>query len=128
MNKVVLDSSAILAILNDEPGREKFTDDLLDFAHASTVNLAEVHTKLVSRGWPPDAAWEDATSPISSIIPFDENQAKIVGSLVAQTRPLGLSLGDRACLALGLSLGAPVFTAERAWKKLKLSLPIHIIR
>jgi PIN domain nuclease of toxin-antitoxin system len=59
---------------------------------------------------------------------FSGEQARITGSLVDQTRSLGLSLGDRACLALGLHLGAPVYTADRAWKKLKLGIPIHLLR
>jgi len=47
---------------------------------------------------------------------------------VAQSRPLGLSLGDRACLALGLALKAPVYTADKSWKKLKVGARIHVIR
>jgi ribonuclease VapC len=53
---------------------------------------------------------------------------RIVGNLVAQTRPLCLSLGDRACLALGLALRAPVYTADKSWKKLKVRARIHVIR
>lgn len=128
MNRVVVDASAILAVINREPGQDKLTVALLAHAVASTVNLAEVHAKLVSRGWPPDEAWEDATSAIGEAVAFNEQQAKISGNLVTQTRHLGLSLGDRACLALGLALKAPVFTAERTWKKLKLDIPIHVIR
>jgi uncharacterized protein with PIN domain len=58
----VLDASAILAVINAEPGAEKLTPDLLAGAVGSAVNLAEVQTKLVSRGWTSDQAWEDATS------------------------------------------------------------------
>jgi ribonuclease VapC len=61
-------------------------------------------------------------------VSFTEEQARIAGALTARTRTLGLSLGDRACLALGIALRAPVYTADRAWKKLKLDVPIHIIR
>jgi PIN domain nuclease of toxin-antitoxin system len=92
------------------------------------VNLAEVQTKLVSRGWTSEQAWEDATSPVREVLSFDEEQARIAGDLVIPTRHLGLSLGDRACLALGMALKAPVYTAEKAWKKLKLSVRIHVIR
>jgi ribonuclease VapC len=128
MNRIVLDASAILAVINREPGAEKLTPALLASAAASTVNLAEVHTKLVSRGWPLAQAWEDATSPVREVLPFDEHQARIAGDLVAHTRRLGLSLGDRACLALALALKVHVYTAEKAWKDLKLSLRIHVIR
>ena len=128
MNSVVLDASAILALINAERGADKFTPELLSRAVCSTVNLAEVQAKLVGRGWPPEDAWEDATSPIREAVPFTDEQAKIAGSLVALTRALGLSLGDRACLALGISLKAPIYTAEKSWNKLKLGVRIHSIR
>ncbi len=128
MSDIVLDASAILAIINAEPGSEKLTPELLRDAVSSTVNLAEVQAKLVSRGWPAEEAWADAISPIREAVPFDSDQAKVAGSMVAVTRQLGLSLGDRACIALGLSLRAPIFTAEKLWSKLKLGVRIHVIR
>ena len=128
MNKVVLDASVILAVINSEPGQEQLTSELLSRSVCGAVNLAEVYGKLLSRGWPPDEAWEDATSPVQQVLPFDSQQARIAGDLTEPTRHLGLSLGDRACIALALSLRVPVFTAERNWKKLKLQVPIHVIR
>jgi ribonuclease VapC len=128
MNWIVLDASAILTVINDEPGAEKLTPDLLARAVGSTVNLAEVQTKLVSRGWTPEQAWEDAISPLREAVSFDEEQARIAGDLVIQTRHLGLSMGDRACLALGIVLKVPVYTAEKVWKKLKVGVRIHVIR
>ena len=128
MNSVVLDASAILAVVNGEAGQEKLTPEVLAAALCSTVNLAEVQAKLVSRGWSPDDAWEDATSPIRAAVPFSEEHARVAGSLVVLTRSLGLSLGDRACLALGIAMKAPVYTAEKAWSKLKLGIPVHVIR
>jgi PIN domain nuclease of toxin-antitoxin system len=128
LNKVVLDASAILAIIKGEPGTEKLSPQLLSHAAASTVNLAEVQTKLVHAGWSPAQAWEDATSPIREIISFDSKQARIAGDLALDTKHLGLSLGDRACLALGLALDAPVYTTERLWKQLKLEVGVHVIR
>jgi ribonuclease VapC len=128
MNRVVLDASAILAVISGEPGGEKLTPDLLAGAVGSAVNLAEVQTKLVSRGWTSADAWEDATSPVREVLSFDEEQARIVGDLVTLTRPLGLSLGDRACLALAMALKAPVYTAEKAWKKVRVGVRVHIIR
>jgi PIN domain nuclease of toxin-antitoxin system len=118
----------MLAVLNHEPGAEKLTPAMLSNAAGSTVNLAEVHTKLVSRGGDPEEAWEDALSSIYEPVPFTEEQAKIAGALVAATRALGLSLGDRACLALALVLKAPVYTTDRSWKKLNLDIRIHVIR
>ncbi len=128
MSRIVLDASAVLALLNREPGTDRLTPELLRDATCSTVNLAEVQTKLVSAGGNPDEAWEDTLSPIRQAAPFTEEQARIAGSLVAKTRALGLSLGDRACLALGLALKAPVYTADRSWKKLELGIRIHVIR
>ncbi len=128
MSRVVLDASAVLALLANEPGADKLTPELLSNATCSTVNLAEVQTKLVSAGGSPEEAWEDTLSPIREAAPFTGEQARIAGSLVAQTRALGLSLGDRACLALGLALQAPVYTADRSWKKLKLGVTVHVIR
>ena len=128
MNRVVLDASALLALLNNEPGSETLTPELLSNATSSTVNLAEVQTKLVSEGGDPDEAWEDTLSPIRETAPFTDAQAKIAGDLVSQTRRSGLSLGDRACLALGIVLKAPIYTADRSWKSLKVGVRIHVIR
>jgi PIN domain nuclease of toxin-antitoxin system len=128
MTRIVLDASAILAVINGEPGVEKLTPELLAHAVGSSVNLAEVQAKLVSRGWTSEQAWEDATSPVREILPFDEEQARIAGDLVIQTRHLGLSLGDRAGLALGIALELPVYTAEKAWKKVKVGVRVYVIR
>lgn len=128
MNDVVLDASALLALLNQEPGTERLTADLLSTAVSSTVNLAEAQAKLVARGIDPDDAWEATLSPIRCGIDFTGEHARLAGTLVAQTRSFGLSLGDRACLALGLALKAPIYTADRSWKRLKLGVQILIIR
>jgi ribonuclease VapC len=124
----VLDASALLAVLNQEPGADTLTHDILDTAVSSTVNLAEVQSKLVSGGLPPDLAWRATRSSVQDAVPFTADHAKTAGSLISQTRTLGLSLGDRACLALALSLDAPVYTADRTWKNLKLGIRIHVIR
>jgi ribonuclease VapC len=124
----VLDASALLAVLNAEPGADNLPPSLLHDAVCSTVNLAEVQSKLVDRGIQPDDAWAAALSPIREPAVFTEEHAKTAGSLVAQTRSLGLSMGDRACLALAISLNAPVYTADRSWKSLKVGVRIHVIR
>jgi ribonuclease VapC len=124
----VLDASAVLAILNREAGAEKLPLRLLRDAAISTVNLAEVQSKLVSRGLDPDDAWDAAIGPVRETEPFTIEQARIAGDLIAQTRPLGLSLGDRACLALGIALGATVYTADQSWKGLRLGIRINHIR
>lgn len=128
MNSVVLDASALLALIHEEPGSDKLLPELLAQSIVSTVNLAEVQGKLVSSGWLPEEAWEDAISAVTEIHPFTAEHAKATGDLITRTRALGLSLGDRACLALALELNAPVYTADRSWKKLKLGVSIHVIR
>jgi PIN domain nuclease of toxin-antitoxin system len=128
VNSIVLDASALLAVLNREPGAERLTPQLLSAAISSTVNLAEVQSKLVSRGIKPDEAWEATISPIRESAVFTDEQAKIAGSLIVRTSGFGLSIGDRACLALGIALKAPVYTADRSWKNLKLGVRIHLVR
>lgn len=130
MNRVVLDASALLAILQVEQGVESFSSEphLLNGAVMSTVNMAEVQGKLLSKGMPPEQAWLAILSTVPVRVAMDEKQAKLAGDLLPQTRTLGLSLGDRACIALALVLQAPVYTTDRQWAKLKLGIPVHVIR
>ena len=128
MSSLVLDASAILAVVNAERGHGKLTEELLAGAAASTVNLAEVQTKLVTRGWPSEMAWQDANSPVKKVVAFEPEHARMAGDLVAHTKHLGLSLGDRACLALAIALNVPVYTADKSWKKLHLPVQINVIR
>ena len=128
MNEVVLDASAILAIIFQERGAEKMTAEILDDAVVSTVNLAEVQSKLIKKGYDPEDAWSDANMLETAPEPFTAGQAKIAGSLIAQTEKYGLSLGDRACLALAIELKASVYTTEHLWRDLKVGVPIHVIR
>jgi PIN domain nuclease of toxin-antitoxin system len=128
VSKVVLDASALLALLSQERGAQRLTPELLSDAVASTVNLAEVQAKLVHEGEDPDMAWKVILASGPNAEPFTSDQAKTAGALVKQTRPLRLSLGDRACLALAMTLGAPVYTTDRNWKHLKLGIEINLLR
>jgi ribonuclease VapC len=128
MNEVVFDASAMLALIQHERGAEKLTDEIVENAVASTVNLAEVQSKLVKTSNDPDRAWVAALSTISAVEPYTSEQAKIAGDLIAKTEKYGLSLGDRSCLALAIALQAPVYTTEQVWKNLKVGVPIHVIR
>jgi ribonuclease VapC len=128
VKRCVLDASAILAVINGELGYEKLTPQLLANSLLSTVNATEAQSKLIVRGWNSDEAWNDVTGFVEEVLVFDELQARIAGDLTAQTRGLGLSLGDRACLALALSLRLPVYTTDRSWTKLTVGIPIHPIR
>jgi PIN domain nuclease of toxin-antitoxin system len=124
----VLDASVLMALLYGETGSEAITRFFLSDAVVSTVNLAEVQGSMVTRGVGPDEAWQQSGSYIQSIEPFTPAQAKLAGSLIVQTRSRGLSLGDRACLALAITLNAPVYTADQAWRDLDIGCQIHVIR
>jgi PIN domain nuclease of toxin-antitoxin system len=130
VSSAVIDTSVILAILNEElaPKAIDLLLDLLADGALSTVNLAEVHGKLVLQGIDPEKAWIAARGSVDRIFDFDSEQARIAGTLIQNTRPFGLSFGDRACLALGITLGVPVHIADRAWSNLKLNIPVHVIR
>lgn len=128
MNRYVLDASALLALLHGEKGSEELTPELMSFSVACTVNLAEVHSKLVKNGVQPEDAWEAAIATVREVVPFTSEHARLAGGLVPHTRSLGLSLGDRACLAVGLELNVPVITADQSWKSLRLGIPIRVIR
>jgi PIN domain nuclease of toxin-antitoxin system len=127
VSRYVLDASAVLALLDAETGADKVAAVLMDSA-IGTVNLAEVHTKLSERGQFGRQALAEILSVADAVLPFTEEYAAITGSLRASTKHLGLSLGDRACLALGIALGVPVFTAERDWAKLQLPCAVRLIR
>lgn len=129
-SRVIVDTSVILAIVHREITGAKLDALLnaLEFAAVSSVNLSEAYGKLVGRGMHPQFAWEDVLAPVQDVIPFSSMQAKIAGDLIPQTRPYGLSLGDRACLALAITTNSPIYTADRVWKNLKLKIPVHLIR
>jgi PIN domain nuclease of toxin-antitoxin system len=128
MNEIVLDASAILAIVFHEPGAEKLTGDIMDNAVVSTVNLAEVQSKLIKKGYSSQGAWEDTLRLVTTVEPYTREHARIAGDLIATTGKYGLSLGDRSCLALAIALQAPVYTTEQLWRNLKVGVPIHVIR
>jgi PIN domain nuclease of toxin-antitoxin system len=128
MNKKisVLDSSAILAVLNLETGA-KTVEPLLPDAIVSSINVAEVLTKLVERNIPLDDALEDFLKLGLEIIEFDVEQAAKVAELRPLTRHLGLSLGDRSCLALAILKNAAAVTADKNWANLNFC-KIKVIR
>lgn len=128
MNEVVMDASAILALIQDERGAENLTAEIMDDAIISTVNLAEVQSKLVKNGYSADEAWESVLSLVTVAVPYTSEQARIAGDLITMTEKFGLSLGYRSCLALAIVLKAPVYTTEQVWRDLKVGVPIHVIR
>ena len=127
MSKYVLDASALLALLNAEKGAD-LVQGFLPQSIISAVNLAEVVTRLSAVGMLEDQI-RDALAYLGlEIIPFDEDQAFQSGLLYISTQPFGLSLGDRACLALAQTTGATAVTSDRAWKDLDIKVDIKLIR
>ena len=124
---VVLDASALLAYLQDEPGGERVREVL---AHSvmSTVNWAEVIGKARDDGVDTRGLHEDLASLGLALEPFSAEQAEIAGRLKERTRQFGLSLGDRACLALGSDRSEIVCTADRAWQRLDIGVTVETIR
>jgi PIN domain nuclease of toxin-antitoxin system len=118
----------MLAMLQRERGEEILTADILGRSIASTINVAEVQSKLVKMRNDPEMAWVAALSSVSSVEPYTREHARIAGDLITMTEKYGLSLGDRSCLALAIALNAPVYTTEQLWRELKLGVPIHVIR
>jgi PIN domain nuclease of toxin-antitoxin system len=119
----VLDASAVLALLHEEPGASEVAPWIGEGA-ISTVNAAEVVGKLIEAGMP-DGAALDALDGLGLDDPEMGAQA---GILRGRTRALGLSLGDRACLATALVLDMPVVTADRNWGQLDVGLQVHLVR
>jgi PIN domain nuclease of toxin-antitoxin system len=124
---VVLDASALMAALRSEPGGERVAP-LLDGGHLSAVNLSEVQAKLVEQGLPPEELAE-VTAGLGFVVhAFDEDMARRAAVLRPATRARGLSLGDRACLALAATLGLPAATADRAWAGMEVGVEIRVVR
>jgi ribonuclease VapC len=123
----VLDSSAVLAVIWNEPGSDMVLDQV-DGAVISAVNYAEVLTKISDRGVDGKRASALLASLAIETIAFDKAQAETSGQLRSQTRSLGLSLGDRACIALAMTKGWPVLTADKAWAELTLSVQVLLVR
>lgn len=127
MIKNVLDASAVLAVLNGERGEKKVIPLLLESA-ISSVNLSEVAAKLLEAGMDKTSA-QIAVSilGIGEVVDFTEDLAWGAARLRPLTKQYGLSMGDRACLALAVKFGVPAVTADKEWSKLKLC-KVMIIR
>ena len=127
MNRGVLDASAILAFLRDEPGADVVAR-YRGGAVVSAVNVAEVGSRLADLG----ASLSEVRRAIAlmalEIIPFDSEQAFAAAGIRDRTRGRGLSLGDRACLQLAARHELPAVTADRAWATLDLEADVQLIR
>ena len=127
MTNVVLDASALLALLQDEQGSEIVAEHLPDAA-MSTVNLAEVVARLTDHGMSESEIRGSFHGLGIAVHPFDAEMAYATGLLRSRTRSLGLSLGDRAALALGKRLSSTVLTSDRDWRSLRLGINVRVIR
>jgi ribonuclease VapC len=115
--KAVADASAILALLNAEKGWE-IVESHMPGLVISSVNYSEIVAKLSDSGMPAEIIAKTLNGLTLEIVGFDESQAFNAGLLRPLTRELGLSFGDRACVALGCSLKLKILTTDRAWKAL----------
>ena len=124
---VVLDASALLVLLNGEPGTAVVVE-ALPRAVIGAVNISEVVARLADGGMPGLAIQETIEELRLDVMPFDAELALTAGLLRPLTRSAGLSLGDRACLALGMRLRLPVLTADRIWAGLDLDVEVRLVR
>ncbi|MEX6508065.1 type II toxin-antitoxin system VapC family toxin [Jiella sp. M17.18] len=123
----MLDSSAVLAYLWSEPGSDDLAS-LIPDGRISSVNVVEVVSKLIDHGLTGEAAKLLLAGLDLATVPFDRIQAQLAGTLRTETRRMGLSLGDRACLALALQEKARVVTADRAWADIDIGVEVELIR
>ena len=126
MPRPVLDASALLAVLYREPGSVVVERHFAQ-AVVSSVNLSEVAAKLSDRGIDSQEVLEILSGLGLEVREFDTELAFMAGALREVTRPLGLSLADRACLALGIAEGAPILTTDRAWEAVPLETPAEVV-
>jgi ribonuclease VapC len=125
--KIVLDASALIALIYQEKGKD-VVEKHLEYAEISSVNLSEVAAYLVKKGFNENEIGVALGDLALTIINFDESQALIAARLIEKTSSKGLSLGDRACLALAIQRNLPVLTADKIWGSLDLGIKITIIR
>jgi ribonuclease VapC len=128
MSTSILDASALLALLKEEPGSEQVIEAITEGAAISTVNFSEVVAKLNEAGMPEDAIHESLDSLGLEIVDFDSELAYLAGLLRPLTKRAGLSLGDRSCIALAQNRNLPAFTTDQQWANLSLSIKIQVLR
>ena len=123
----MLDASALLALLFEEPGSQAVAEVVAEGATVSTVNLAEVATVLTRNRRDPDTVLEAVRAQVK-LEPFTDSDALAVAALYPKVSARGLSLGDRACLALAQRLDAVAVTADHLWIGLPIGIAVQLIR
>jgi ribonuclease VapC len=124
---VILDASAMLALLQNEPG----ADTVLQLAKGSrllSVNFCEVMQRIQAKGGIATLAEQAIDRLEIAVVPFDRPLARTAADLRERTKFMGASLADRGCLAFGLATGMPILSADQAWLKLDLGIDIRMIR
>lgn len=127
MSEVVLDASAVIAVLRNEAGAAQVRQSLSE-SNVSAVNVAEIVAKLIDYGADPDEAQQVFSILPCRVVPFDIDQALSAGTMRERVRGLGLSLGDRACLALAEAMKLPALTSDTRWTKFNSTIEIRLIR
>ncbi len=127
MPSVVLDASALIALVRKEPGWKNVLP-LLPDAKMSAVNVCETIQRLRRGGMPLEAVQLILKSLVPEPVSFDEAQAYVAASIHQQTRDRGISFGNCACLALAMSRDLPAATAERKWDALGIKVTVKQIR
>ena len=125
MSDAVLDSSAVLAVILEEPGADR-VEPLLPGAKVSAVNVGEVAGKLLDLGMPEETVETVLTGLQIEVHAPEWDAALSSGFLRPTTRSAGLSLGDRACLALAAALDLPAVTADRAWQSVAAAVGVEV--
>jgi ribonuclease VapC len=124
---VVLDASALLAVMNSEPGADIVRASLVG-ALISTVNYSEVMKKTIERSVAVEKLYSLVESASLDIVPFDLELAETTAKLYPQGKPYGLSMADRACLALGIQRKYKVLTAEKGMGLVSVPIKVKLIR
>ena len=124
---VVFDASALLALLNDEPGAD-VAEGLAAGAAISSVNRCETFGRLRRAGVLGEALRQVMLETGIPVLPFEREDSERASDLAPSPQARGLSLAGRACLAAAERLGVPVVTADRAWKDLDLGIEVVCIR
>ena len=123
----VVDASAVLAVVLAEARGDAMLPHMHK-AFMSSVNLAEAVSKLTERGATPEIAWSQLQRLKLNFVDLDIELARSAGEMRVATKPFGLSLGDRACLALGRVKGLPVITTDRDMARVEVGVEVKVFQ